>query len=270
MHSHSTDDAEAMKLVQKYVQVLGIDAEAMTVYLAMLKLGLAPALQIAKATGISRTQTYRHIEQLQAFGLASAEQLSYGSLFRALPLENLAAAIAAREAETAAIKQNLGVTAESLRALAGSSGPQAATQHYYGLGGIKQVNWNLTKAKAEFRVFETARLTAHSDKEGRAFARRCRERFIERQLTSYNLTNAASVIAKDIEPYDPERTFIRHIDPDILTISFEMYAYDDIVTMIDFGPSQPQATEVHHPALAAMMKQLFDTIWQLGQPLEVK
>ena len=146
----------------------------------------------------------------------------------------------------------------------GSAGPQASVQHHYGLAGLKQANWNLTKAKHEFRVFEVAHISDHLDK---AFASRMRERIVERNLHSYDLTNATKVAMADIEPFAPSRTHFRHIDPQLLTINFELYIYDGVVALLDYSPQAMQAIEIHHPALHAMMKQLFESMWNLGEPL---
>ena len=264
MHMASTDD---FKVVQKYLQVLGVEPETTALYLELTKLGPASALQLAKNTKISRTQVYRHLEELQNKGLVSTEQLSYGTLFRTLPIDNIEALIAQREAETAAIKRNLGSMTELMQQLAGASGPKATVQHYYGLAGLKQVNWNLTKAEKEFRVFEAAHLSQHLDK---AFARRCRERYIERELTSYDLTNATSVTGAELEPFEPSRSFVRSIDPEVLTINFEAYMYNDVVTLLDYSKEQQLALEIHHPALKSMMQQLFDATWAQATPLVIQ
>jgi len=258
---------EQVAIIQKYLGKLNIEPETTRVYIELTKLGPASALQLARVTGITRTQVYRHLESLQNLGLASAEKLSYGTLFRALPLENIEGHIANREAENAAIKRNLGSMSQVLQQLAGSDGSKASIQHYYGLAGLKQVNWNLTKANKEYRVFEVAHLSQHLDK---AFARRCRERYMERGLVSYDLTNATKVTAHEIEPYEPTRTNFRHIDPKILTINFEMYIYNDVVTLLDYKDEAFTAIEIHHPALNAMMKQLFDGMWQQAQPLTIE
>lgn len=257
---------ENLKIIQKYLEKLGIESETTRCYVELVKLGPSSALQLARTTKVSRTQTYRHIEDLQQKGLVSAEQLSYGTLFRALPFENIEGLIANREAETAAIKRNLSGMTHTLLALAGTAGPQSTTQHYYGLGGLKQVNWNLTKADKEFKVFEAAHLSQHLDK---AFARRCRERYIERKLTSYDLTNAIRVTAKEIEPCIPSLSLFRHIDPKVLQINFEIYMYNDVVTLVDYTPEQLQATEIHHPTLKAMMEQLYDAMWGIATPLKI-
>jgi sugar-specific transcriptional regulator TrmB len=257
---------DATQSLQAYLARLDIEAVATRIYIELFTLGPVSALQLAKATKISRTQVYRHLETLQHQGLVSSEQLSYGTLFRALPLQNLEAAIADREATTAALKNDLGAMSELLQHLSGSSGPTATTQHYYGIAGLKQANWNLTKADQEYRVFEVAHISQHLDK---AFARRYRERCIERQLTSYDLTNSTSITAAEIEPFSPSRTHYRHIPPEILAINFEVYIYNDVVALLDYQKGHEHALEIHHPTLHQMMRQLYETMWQLGQPLEI-
>lgn len=253
-------------IVQKYLGKLGVEPEAVAVYTVLVKEGHSTALQLAKATRISRTQVYRHLEALQGCGLVSAEQLSYGTLYRALPLENIEGLLANREAETMAIRRNLGAMMSALEAIAGGTGPKASVRHYYGLAGLKQVNWNLTKADKEFRVFEAAHLSQHLDQ---AFARRFRERCLERKLTSYDLTNAAKVTSKEVEPFDPSRTLIRHIEPEILTINFEVYIYNNFVTLLDYSEANQMAIEIEHPGLHSMMRQLFDAMWAQAAPVEV-
>jgi sugar-specific transcriptional regulator TrmB len=261
-----TGGMNATKMLATYLEKLAIEPEATTLYLELVKQGHSSALQLAKATKISRTQVYRHLETLQQNGLVSGEQLSYGTLYRALPLENIEGLLANREAETAAIRRNLSGMVQALQALAGGGGPKATVQHFYGIAGLKQVNWNLTKADKEYRVFEAAHLSQHLDI---AFARRCRERCIERQLTSYDLTNATQITGKEIEPFSREHTFIRHIDPEVLAINFEVYIYNDVVALLDYSTAQQMAIEIHHPTLKTMMQQLFDAMWANATPLHV-
>ena len=253
-------------LITKYLGKLGIEPEAVALYIALTKHGHSSALQLSKATNIGRTHVYRLLEALRQHGLASAEQLSYGTLYRALPLDNIEGLLANREAETAAIRRNLGTMMTALQVIAGGSGPKATVQHFYGQAGLKQVNWNLTKADKEYRCFEVAHLSTHLDK---AFARRHRERCLERKLTSYDLTNATSVHAQEIDPFEPSRTFLRHIDPEVLTINFEVLLYNDVVTLLDYTEQNSMAIEIHHPSLHAMMRQLFDAMWAQATPLKI-
>ena len=256
------------EIIKKYLGKLGIEPESVVVYLELVRLGHSSALQLAKATKISRTQVYRHLDALQQQGLVSAERLSYGTLYRALPLESIEGLLANREAETAAVRRNMAGMAAFVQSLASATDrkPEATVRHYYGIAGLKQANWNLTKADKEFFVFEAASLNQHLDK---AFARKHRERCLELGLTSHDLTNATVMHAKDLEPLNLDRTFIRHIDPAVLTINFEVYMYNEILTLLDYRAGQEMAIEIHHPLLHAMMKQLFDAMWIQATPLKV-
>ncbi|HUS26766.1 MAG TPA: helix-turn-helix domain-containing protein [Nevskiaceae bacterium] len=256
-----------VSVTKDYLQKAGLEPGAITVYLALHRIGPCSALQIAKSTGISRTQVYRHLEELQHFSLASYEQLSYGTLFRPLPLQNIEGTIANREVETTALRDGLGAAVEAMQQFAsGGKATNASVQHYYGLAGIKQANWNLTKARHEYFVFEVAHLNDHLDK---TFARRHRERCMERKIASHDLTNAGRVTAAEIEPFNPTKTFYRHIDPDILKINFEVYLYDDVVTLLDYSPDNQHAIEIHHQAMHDMMQQLYNVVWNIATPLVI-
>lgn len=257
---------EHVAIIQKYLHKLGLEPEAIKLYLELATHGHSSALQLAKATNISRTQVYRLLESLQGAGLVSAERLTYGTLYRALPLENIEGLLANREAETAAIRRNLGAMTAALQALAGGGGPKATVQHYYGQAGLKQVNWNLTKAEKEFRVFEVAHLSQHLDI---AFSRRCREQYIAHGLHSFDLTNAEKINFKEVEPVDLKLSSYRHIDPAVLTINFEVYIYNDIVTLVDYQQGRELAMEIHHPSLKSLMQQLFDAMWAMATPLAI-
>lgn len=257
---------QQLAIVQKYLAKLGLEPESSALYVELAKSGHSSALQLATRTGVSRTQVYRHIDALKKTGLVSAEALSYGTLYRALPLENIEGLLANREAETAAIRRNLGAMTAALQAIAGGSGPKATVHHYYGLAGLKQVNWNETKAEKEFRVFEVAHLSQHLDI---AFARKCREQCIKRGIKTYDLTNAETVTLKEVEPIDLSLSQYRHIDPRVLEINFEVYIYNDVVTLLDYQKGHELAIEIHHPALRAMMQQLFDAMWATATPLKI-
>jgi sugar-specific transcriptional regulator TrmB len=252
--------------IATYLDKLGIEPESTAVYIELIQHGHSSALQLAKATGISRTQVYRHLETLQHNSLVSVEQLNYGTLYRPLPLENIEGLLVNREVETATIRGNLGAMTAALQAIAGGSGPKATVQHYYGVAGLKQVTWNLTKATKEYRVFESAYLPTHLDK---AFVRRWRERCMERNLTNYVLTNATQVHAKNIKPFEPSHTFMRHIDPNVFAVNFGAYLYDNVVTLLDYSAENTAATEIHHPTLHTIMRQLFDAMWLQGKPLDI-
>jgi sugar-specific transcriptional regulator TrmB len=252
--------------VKNYLKRLGVSATEAALYIELFRVGPTTALKLARSLAVPRTQVYRELENLQQMALVSADKLSYGTIFHALPLENVESMLEARKSTTEALVRELGSVSDVMKLLAGSSGPQATVRHYYGRAGLRQVNWNLTKARKEFRVFETKHLSQHLDAD---FARRCRERFIERKLHSFDLTNERVHKRKDLEPVDLARAKLRYIDPKILDVKFEMYIYDEVVTLLDYSERNSMALEIHHPSLSVMMKQLFDAMWKTAEDVEI-
>lgn len=255
------------KTLQRYLLKLGITPEQSLVYLKLTQVGPTTALQLARDTGFSRTQVYRYLEDLSAAALVSQEKLSYGTLFRALSIDGLEGLIASREAELSSLKQGLPDVLKMLQFMAGSHGKKTTVHHFYGLAGLKQVNWNLTKAHKEFRVFEKKHITQHLDK---SFGRRTRERIIERKIATYDLTNEKNHFLVDLEPIDLSRSVIRYIDPKILQIQFEMYIYNDIITLLDYSEDNNIAIEIRNQSLNDMITQIYESMWTSGEEVVIK
>jgi hypothetical protein len=137
-------------------------------------------------------------------------------------------------------------------------------RHYSGPAGLKEVSWNLSKAQNEFRVFETAQVKTKRDV---AFARRCREQYAAHGLYARYLTNAEKVTLKEVEPMDPAYVQYRHVDPMTLSISCDMYIYNDVVTLVNYA--RATATEITHPPLSLMLRQLFDASWMAATALQI-
>jgi sugar-specific transcriptional regulator TrmB len=253
---------EELKKVKSYLKRFGLSAQGSAVYIELFKVGPTTALKLAKTLGIPRTQVYRELEMLQEVALVSADKLRYGSLFRALPLENLEELLETRKASVETLSRELLPMAQMLQGIAAVSAVKATVRHYYGVAGLRQANWNLTKARKEFRVFETRHISQHLDAE---FARRLRERIIERNLASFDLTNQKTVRRSDLEPVNLSKSNHRYIDPAVLDIKFEMYIYDETVTLLDYSKKQEMAIEICHPNLSLMMTQLFDAMWKMAK-----
>src|SRR5688572_24785582 len=119
----------------QYLGRLNLDPATADIYLALAKHGVSSALQLARTTHISRTQVYRHLEDLQAINLVSSEDLGHTTLYRTLPITNIEGTLADREAEIAGLRSDLGAITHFVQHLSGATGPTATVQHYYGIAG---------------------------------------------------------------------------------------------------------------------------------------
>lgn len=252
--------ADLLKRLKSY----GVDQEAGTIFLLLLQKGPQTALQLARDSEISRTQVYRILETLEKQQLVSVDKMPHKSLFQAMPYQNLEGLIESKEARLRTLRNSLTDTFGMLQAVSGKKEFESKVLHYSGLEGLKQVNWNLTRAEKEYRVYEVAHLSQFLDKK---FAERCREKTLKKRTKTYDLTNILKHKRTDLEPMDTSLAELRYIDPAILDIKFEMYIYNDVVTMLDYSKNDIFCIEIYHETLSKMQKQIFDVLWSQAQPI---
>jgi sugar-specific transcriptional regulator TrmB len=250
------------------LNIYGLSNEQSTVYIALLCNGPKTALELARLTKISRTQIYRILDELKDSQLVDYDSSLSTSIFEAMPPSNLEAKVVAKETEALLMKSSLNETYAMLKSLAGNNPHiKSKTLHYQGIEGLKQVNWNMTKAVGEYRVFEVSHLSSFLDKK---FAERCRQRTMDQKIKSYDLTNNPNIYKKDLEPVSLDLASYRYINPKILDIKFEMYVYNDVVTLVDYSSDEIFALEIYHQTLADMQKQIHRALWSLAQPIIIK
>jgi hypothetical protein len=85
-----------------------------------------------------------------------------------------------------------------------------------------------------------------------------------------SLTNATTVKPKEIEPYDKAQTNIRHLDPEILQIGFGLYLHDDAMMLVDLSAQQPSVATIQYPALKMMLDDMFDAMWNIAAPIDIR
>jgi sugar-specific transcriptional regulator TrmB len=261
-----TDRNVQVEQLKNKLAAFGLAPAMADIYIHLLRHGPLTALQLSRALPYSRTQTYRHLEDLQALQIVSCTQFAHGSVYEALPPEQLEQIVVSKQAEARSLHEKLTEVKSLFGHFQTGGGPRAKVLHYSGVEGIKQVNWNLTKAQNEYRVFEVAHLSQYLDKN---FAARCRARTIEQGVRTFDLTNTPESSIKDLEPFDPSLSQLRYIEPSVLAIKFEMFIYNDIVTQVDYSGDEIFCIEVYHPALKAMQMQLFDAMWRQAVPVKL-
>ena len=137
---------------------------------------------------------------------------------------------------------------------------------YRGVEGLKQINFNLSKAFKEYRVFELANLDKHPGMP-RYFVEKQRQAQVDAKITGYDLTNnPAWDIDTKVEGYK-KYSKSRYIDPKIFEIKFETYIYNNCVALLNYDQKDVFGVEIYNPALAAQQLQIFDLLWGMGKDL---
>lgn len=177
--------SEQAKVVS-YLKQLGISAEQSAAYLQLLSQGPQTVLQISRGLKTGRTKLYPLLDELAEKQLITIHERHYGTTYEITSLDSLDFLVSEHERKAEGLRKSLPAARNLLEQVAIASPSTSRIVEYRGIDGLKQMNFNLTKAQREFRVYELAGLDKHL---GKHFAEKMRLRIAERGLETFDLTN---------------------------------------------------------------------------------
>lgn len=249
--------------VVAYLKQLGLEREQALVYLFLLQNGPQTVLKISRGLKTGRTKLYPLLEDLADKQLITIHERHYGTSYEAQKPEVLEFLVNEKERRAEALRSSLPAALNILKNLEHDSPATTKIIEYRGVDGLKQMNFNLSKAKSEFRVFELAGLDRHL---GKHFAEKMRERYQENKLASFDLTNNAN---RANEPgIESPLAQTRYIDSTVFKIEFETYIYDNVVGLLNYENDDIFGVEIYSDKLARQQTQLFDLLWNQATSLK--
>lgn len=258
-----TVDKSLQNKVVGYLKHLGLNDEQAQVYLYLLSHGPSSVLAISRGIKTGRTKLYPLLEALCEKQLVVTHERHYGTSYEAQPPQAVEFLVSERERAAQGLRSSLPAALNILTTLQANSPTHSKIIEYKGVDGLKQMNFNLTKAEGEYRTFELAGLDKHL---GAHFADKMRERYVERNLTSYDLTNNPN---RANEPgADLPNAHVRYIDPKVFAIEFEMTVYNNCVALLSYENDDIFGVEIYNDKLARQQRQLFDAMW--AQAVDIK
>jgi sugar-specific transcriptional regulator TrmB len=248
--------------VVEYFKHLGLDHEQALIYLHLLQNGQDTVLGISKGLKTGRTKLYPLLEVLAEKQLVIIHDKHYGTSYEAQQPSVIEFLVNEHEQKAEALRSALPAALNILKNLQRQSPKHTKIVEYKGVDGLKQMNFNLSKATKEFRVFELAGLDKHL---GAHFAQKMREKYREKKLHSFDLTNNPN---RANEPgIDGTLSQTRYIDPNIFKIEFETYVYDNVVGLLSYENEDIFGVEIYSDKLARQQIQLFNLLWNQAKPL---
>jgi hypothetical protein len=170
--------------------------------------------------------------------------------------------VSEHERKADAMRATLPSAVHALQTIQQISPTTSKIVEYKGIDGLKQMNWNLTKAENEYRVFELAGLDKHL---GKHFAAKMRARDQAKGLKTYDLTNNPE---RHLEPgIETKNNLTRYIDPKVFNIQFESFIYNNCVALLNYERDDIFGVEIYNSKLAAQQKQIFDLLWSQAKEL---
>ena len=260
---------DAEKLLKEkvviYLEHLGIDKGQSHAYLFLLQHGPQTVLALSRGLSTGRTKLYPLLEDLATKQLVSIHERHYGTSYEAQPPVILEFLVSEKERKAEDLRSQLRAVAHTLEALQTQSPTTSRIVEYRGVDGLKQINFNLTKAKKEFRVFELANLSSHL---GKHFAEKSRERYADSKLTSYDLTNDPYwELETNVTGYK-DRSRARYIDPSVFKIEFETYIYNNCVALLSYEEDDIFGVEIYNEKLARQQTQIFNLLWSQAKVIK--
>lgn len=239
-----------------YLKQLSVNREQALAYLFLLENGPQTVLAISRGLKTGRTKLYPLLEELAEKQLITIHERHYGTSYEAQRPESIEFLVSQQEQRSEMLHSSLPAILDVLKNIKHNSPTTTKILEYRGVDGLKQMNFNLGKANEEFRVIELAGLDKHL---GTHFANKMRERYAERKLKSFDLTNNRN---RANEPgVKPPLAQSRYIDPTTFKIEFETYIYDNVVGLLNYENNDIFGIEIYSQKLARQQTQLFNLLW---------
>ena len=253
-----------LKKVVSYLKQLGLNEEQAHAYLYLLEHGPQTVLSLSRGLTTGRTKLYPLLEDLALKQLITVHERHYGTSYEAQPPEVLEFLITEKERRVESLRRNLPSIQHTLAAVKLTSPSTSKVIEYRGIDGLKQMNWNLTRATKEFRVIE---LESLSGRLGSHFAEKLRRVWAEKNIASFDLTNNPDWRLKtDVAQYE-KRTHARYISPEMFTVEFETYIYNNCVALLSYEQDDIFGVEIYNEKLAQQQVQLFNLLWKQADKL---
>lgn len=246
-------------LIQQLKQV-GLSDKQAKVYLAVLELGEASALQISRHSGVNRVTCYQALDRLAAEGLVREVKVEGKSRFVAeMPkklLENLLDKKISTERQILALEKVL----PELESLYNYSEVKPKIRFYEGVEGLKQIYQDTLEEKKEILAFTAYHRVDASLK-----------RWLDKHYVPQRVKR--NIFAKVIAPSSEFAQKFKRLDSrqnrhtllvpaDKFPFSIEVNIYGNKVAIISFVKKEMMGVIIESKEVAATFRLIFQLAWQ--------
>lgn len=253
--------------VRTYFAKLGLEPEIATIYLALHTHGPQTISELSRNAKVERTRIYRLIDKLLETNLIEVETHYKRGIIKAAPIANLQILINEREQELKGLQDELGLIQQVL-ARNSLSNPATRVQFYHGPEGIRQMQWNLFRAKKDIRSIMHRPM---HDVTGGAFFKRWAERWNKGNWTCSILLDEqflkqSNSWHKDNPGNRVQSHYSKVLSPTVFSIKFAVDIYDDVTAFYNWHDGEIFGIEIYNKDIAAAQATFFDMLWQQATP----
>ncbi|MFH1280829.1 MAG: helix-turn-helix domain-containing protein [Candidatus Beckwithbacteria bacterium] len=251
--------------IKQKLNLLGLSDKQAEIYLLLLKQGLTSLLELSRLSLINRTTIYRIIEDLKKINLVEEVLDDRGAKVKAVKPENLQLLLAQKETELSVLKNNLPDLISDLSAIKDQPSPSTQVVYFRGQNGLKQLLWNVLKAKKEHIGFG---YSDWNEGVGREFAEKLRQEFVNRRISSREIENedALTPMPEWTKVKDYQNFYeCKFLPKSIVEIKHDTYIYNDVFAFYHFYQGELFGIEIHNAEIANTQKQIFEVLWKMGK-----
>jgi sugar-specific transcriptional regulator TrmB len=251
--------------IKQKIKLLGLTDKQAEIYLVLLKHGLTSLLELSRRTEINRTTIYRIIEDLTKLNLVEEVLDNRGAKIKAIKPENLQLILTQKETELTTLKNNLPELISDLSAIKDNPSPSTQVVYFRGQSGLKQLLWNVLKAKGESVGYGYA---DWNQSVGLEFAEKLRAERVKRKIFDREIQNSDALEPMaswtKIKNYD-QFYQCRFLNQKIVEIKHDTYIYNDVFAFFNFYQGEMFGIEIHNAEIAKTQKQIFEVLWKMGK-----
>jgi len=252
--------------IKQKLNLLGLSDKQAEIYLLLLKQGIISLLELSRRSTINRTTIYRIVEDLKKLNLVEEVVDDRGAKVKAVKPENLQLLLTQKETELDQLKNNLPDLISDLSAIKDQPSPLTQVVYFRGQTGLKQLLWNVLKAKHEHVGYGYADWNKSI---GRGFAEKLRQEMVNRHISSREIQNFDQLEPMEnwtkIKDYDKFYQD-RYLPKSVIEIKHDTYIYNDVFAFYYCYKGELFGIEIHNAEIAKTQKQIFEVLWKMGKP----
>jgi len=246
------------------LDILDLNPDEAKIYLELLH-EPSTHLRLSHVTSINRTKVYRLIENLEKKSLVSRRIDDRGTFLVSSDPAALEIAIINQETRLKEQRIALSQLVPQLQTLAKNDAKAFVVRTYEGIEGIKQMLWHELDAKGELLGF-IGNQTLEDLINDHSWAEKHRNRSVEAGYTIREIINSDL----DLNSFTSNKEFMkryqyRFLPNEQFYFNETMDIYNNTVAVGHWRKNQKVGVEIISKSYANMMRQFFETLWQMAQ-----
>ena len=260
--------------IQDHLQVFGLSQQERNVYMLLVQSGWSTVVQLAKNCPIKRPTLYRILESLIHTGLVVTRVGEKTTYYRITSAESFESLILESETKTRQMRESMETIKRYTENLSNVTLTETSVLYYKGIRGLKQMEWIIRGRKpySEVLVFDSLKW---NDVLGSDFTEELRQLNVDRNVYLRSLSNSEDPIRPDgttswttNKKYTLKYYRHRLIDRNILNIQQDIFVTSDSIVFYGVKPGDEVAIHIANAEYAAMMRQLFEYMWDKAKVID--